>query len=164
MSWLRKIFRVIMVVALGACASLPFRLLPPPNAGSSGGSADRIVLQNDSTKTVQETPLQIAPPTTVAESNAEAGDSTSNAEATRTASNRAAQSTRKDLPAWNSKLESTSPPPALPDAFESNGVTPNQGANPIIPFDGTAPLNEFPSRPPNFAPSAAPDSAVSPGF
>jgi len=128
-----------MVIALGAFASLPFRLLPPPHGGPNESSADRIVLQNDSTKIVQQTPLQIAPPTTFTETANHSSEGVFEGEATRTASNRPAQVTRKDLPAWNSKLESTSPPPALPDTFGPGEGMLNQQATPILPGDDRRP-------------------------
>lgn len=153
MRWLRKIIRVVMVVALGAAASLPFRLLPPPHGGPGGASADRIVLQNDSTTTAQQTPLQIAAPPMTAASNADIGEPTFESDATRTASNRPAQVTRKDLPAWNSKLESSSPPPPLPDTFQPNGTgagtqpngtSPYGAANPTPPAEGQNGGSDFP--------------------
>jgi len=169
MRWLRKIIRVCMVVALGAFASLPFRLLPPPHGDGTGNSADRIVLQNDATKIVQQTPLQIAPPTTMAEVGAGAGSQTLNAEVPRTASHRPGQATRKDLPTWNSKLESNSPPPPLPDMFEPNGTTPNGYANPVPPpieqnrYEKN-PGDQSPMDVPGATPSLGAGSAASPGF
>lgn len=127
MRWFRKLVQVVFVIGLGAAASIPFRRLPPPKS-SGPSSSDKLVLQNDSPQTVRDVPLQIAP---AASANLGSGVVTQNstpdsepyaphaeeASSPRTAAHRAAQATRKDLPAWNSKLESTSPPPPLPDQY-----------------------------------------------
>lgn len=127
MRWFRKLVQVVFVIALGAAASIPFRRLPPPKS-SGPTSSDKLVLQNDSPQTVREVPLQIAPAASsttgtnvvvqdVPPSNESLTSPAEDASTPRTAAHRAAQASRKDLPPWNSKLESNSPPPPLPDQY-----------------------------------------------
>lgn len=154
--WLRKFIQVFAVIALGALAAIPFRRLPPPRVTGPGASADRIVLQNEAGTTVQETPLQVAPASIGNPAGAlvEGGvpkaspNGVGLAEEPRTASNRAVQASRKDLPNWNSKLESNSPPPPLPDTF--------------APTDSSLPAESSESRSAN--PIAPPEGATPPGF
>ena len=134
MRWLWKIVQVFVVIGLGAFAALPFRRLPSDSSGSSS-SADRIVLQNDSPRAVQETPLQIAPPPTPVDRSGDhelLATTSMASDEPRTASNRPAQASRKDLPAWNSKLEVDSPPPVLPDSFAP--AVPRNENRPISPI------------------------------
>lgn len=165
MRWIQKIVRVFLVIGLGAAASVPFRLLPPPPGGPNQGSADRIVLQNDSRRAVQETPLQIAPPAAVAETSLQVGTPASpDDESPRTASKRPAQVNRRDLPAWDSKLESPAPPPALPDTFAPG----NSGTGSSIAPNGSGPGNAAgdtfsPSSANGFEGSTTPQS-FAPGF
>lgn len=154
--WLRKFIQVFAVIALGALAAIPFRRLPPPRVTGPGASADRIVLQNEAGSTVQETPLQVAPASignpagALVEGGVPKGApaGVGLAEEPRTASNRAVQASRKDLPNWNSKLESNSPPPPLPDTF--------------APTDSSVPADSSESRFAN--PIAPPEGSASPGF
>lgn len=163
MSWFRKILRVFMVIALGAAGSIPFRLLPPPGGGPPSNSADRIVLQNDATKSAPQAPLQIAPPTTVAETSLHSGDGVMS-DAPRTASKRPTQTTRKDLPDWNSKLESPTPLPSLPESFGPDGTATDSPSGRSFPSESGRSSNPFPGVPDDSFDRSGASASPAPGL